>query len=249
VSLAEIIGEHESHRKTLTVRNQDAPEPIERMLRRMVEAPDVEVRDGDPEEEPGNVLVLEGEHGPKFAVSTLEDVAESVLLVNADLYITGTRSVDEVDTPEVIAGLAETTFTVADKRKMLLIEICRHVESLAHRHGSGRLHAGFQQLSRIDDERGTRQVYEDLVDVGVDAHVYGIGPPEGNVTPDGVTVHASDDEEIRRSWFVVSTDCPRYRKAALLAREVGPNEWSGFWTFEPELVDRVDRYLRETYWA
>jgi hypothetical protein len=249
VSLAEIIAEHESREQTLTVLNRDEPEPIRRMLRRMVDAPDVEVRDAEPAEDgPGNVVVLETEDGPRVGISTIEEVANSVLMVNADLYITGTRRIEEVDTPDVLAGLAETTFTVSGKQKMLLIELSRHVESLAYRHGDGTVHSGFQRLSRLDDERGTREVYESLVERGVDAHVYGVGDPTAATFPAGITVHAGDGEELRRSWIVVSTDCPADRKAALLAQEAVRNEWTGFWTFEESMVDRVDRYLRERYW-
>jgi len=249
VTLAEIIEDHDSREKTMTVLNRDEPEPLRRMLDRMVAAPDVEVRAADPEEVgPGNVVILEDQNDTQFAISTIEDVANSVLMVNADLYITGARSLDEVETPDVLAGLDETTFTVADKQKMLLIEISRHVESLAHRYGDGVLHSSFQHLSRLDDERGTRTVYEDLLAAGVETHVYGLGDPAELDIPSGLVVHADDTEELRRFWVVASTDCPPDRKAALLAREVGPNVWTGFWTFEDGIVDRIDRYLRDRYW-
>lgn len=248
MTLAEIIEDHRSSGKRLTIANRDEPEPIVRMLKRMVAASDVEIVEADPVEAvPGNIVILEGEDEPKLAISTIEEVGNSVLMVNSDLYVTGTRPIEAVDTPDVISGLAETTFTVAEKQKMLMIEISRHVESLAHRHDSGRLHSGFQSIARIDDERGTRRVYQDLADVGVDVHAYG-GDERVPPLPDGITVHTDDGDELARSWFVVSTECPDDRKAALLATEVGPNEWTGFWTFDPLMVDRVDRYLRTEYW-
>jgi len=36
-------------------------------------------------------------------------------------------------------------------------------------------------------------------------------------------------------------------KGALLATEIGTNEWTGVWTFDPSVVDRVAAYLDETY--
>ena len=110
-----------------------------------------------------------------------------------------------VDVPDLdatlvaaLAGLDETTFTVSEKQKMLLIEISRHVESLAFRHGSGRLHSGFQSISRIDDERGTRRVYEDLAAAGVDVHAYGADTALPSL-PDGISTHTDPGEELRRA--------------------------------------------------
>jgi len=249
VTISDIIADLDSREKTLTVRNDDEPEPLVGMLEEMVDAPDVAVQRSDPDDVgPGNVVILEDEEGDaeRLAISSIADVGNSVLMVNSDLYVTGTRSIDEVDTPNVLAGLDETTFTVSGKQQMLLIEISRHLESLAYRAGGSTLHAGFQELSRIEDERGTSAVYERLVDADVDVHVYGV-PDRRPDLPDAIDVHAYDAEELRRSWFVVNTDCPDDRKGALLAEEVGPNEWTGVWTFDSHLVDRIDAYLRETY--
>lgn len=249
MGLADIIADVDSGEKTLTIRNRDEPEPIVRMLRRMVDAPDVRIREDDPAEgSPGNLVILEGgeEGADRLAISAIADVGNSVLMVNSDLYVTGTRSIGEVDTPDVLAGLDETTFTVSGKQKMLMIEISRHVEALAYRSGGSTLHSGFQHLARIEDERGTKSVYERLVDAGVAVHVY--GSPDGLPSlPDELTVHADDSEEIRTSWFVVNTDCPEEFKGALLATEVGPNEWTGVWTFDPAAVDRTAAYLDEAY--
>lgn len=249
MTLSETIDEIGRREPTLTIYNRDEPEPIVRMLERMVDAPGVTVRRGEPTETgPANVVLLEseGDDGPSLAVSTIEDVGDSVLMVNSDLYVTGARPVDEVDTPDVLAGLHGTTFTVEGKQKMLLIEISRHVEALAHRSAGSAIHAGFQSLARIDDEQGTRRVYERLVESGVDVHLYGV-PDAVPDLPGAVHVHASDAEEVRCTWFVVNADCPPDLKAALVAEEVGSNEWTGTWTFDPETVDRIAAYLTETY--
>lgn len=249
MGLSDIVADVDSGEKTLTIRNRDEPEPLVRMLERMVDAPDVTIREDEPADgSPGNLVVLEdAESGERrLAISSIADVGNSVLMVNSDLYVTGTRSIDEVDTPDVLAGLAETTFTVSGKQKMLLIEISRHVEALAYRARGSTLHSGFQHLSRVEDERGTRAVYERLVDAGASVHLYGV-PNRIPELADEITVHADDSEEIRSSWFVVNTDCPDEFKAALIAREVGPNEWTGVWTFDPDVVDRVAAYLEETY--
>jgi len=59
-------------------------------------------------------------------------------------------------------------------------------------------------------------------------------------------VHKGRSYPYRRSWFVVFTPLPAAesaRHAALVALEDEPNVWDGFWTFRPELVDRIDRHI------
>jgi hypothetical protein len=249
MTLADILDDVESKEKTLTILNRDEPEPIVRMLKRMVDAPDVAIREARPSDAaPGNLVILEDDRTgeERLAISAIADVGDSVLMVNSDLYITGTRAIDEVDTPDVLAGLDETTFTVSGKQKMLLIEISRHVEALAYRSVESTIHSGFQRLSRIHDEHGTRDVYERLADVNTDVHVYGTPADLPGLAGD-VAIHAEENEEIRRSWFVVNTDCADDLKGALLAREVGPNEWNGLWTFDSAVVDRAAAYLEDAY--
>ncbi|WP_226021796.1 hypothetical protein [Halomicrobium salinisoli] len=249
MTLSEVIDEIGTREPTLTVVNRDEPESLVRMLKRMVDAPDVTVREAEPPGTgPSNLVILEGDGDgeQRLAVSPIADVGDSVLMVNSDLYVTGARSVDEVDTPDVLAGLHGTTFTVEGKQKMLLIEISRHVEALAYRSPGSAIHAGFQSLARIDDEQGTRRVYERLIESGVDVHLYGV-PDAVPDLPGEAAVHTHDAEEISRTWFVVNADCPPDTKAALVAEEVGPNEWTGVWTFDPETVDRIAAYLARTY--
>ncbi|MFC7020064.1 MULTISPECIES: DICT sensory domain-containing protein [Haloarcula] len=247
MTIARFIDAVSTGGKTLTVYNEDEPAPLVRMLRRMVDTPTVDVREGSSDDGAvTDAVTLEDENGAELGMSSLEDIARSVLMVNSDLYTTGTRPVDEVQTPEVLANLEETTFSVSGKQKMLLIQMSRHIESLALQHGDGTLHAGFQYLSRIDDERGTRRVYERLVERDVDVHLYGVPDSELSVSED-VAVYTSPTEELRRSWFVVHTGCPDPAKAALVAEETGDNEWRGCWTFDGEVTDAVTEYVENTY--
>jgi DICT domain-containing protein len=55
-----------------------------------------------------------------------------------------------------------------------LIVISRYIERHAWQAGEGTLRTSFQRLSRIDDERGTREMYETLAGTDVRTHVYGI---------------------------------------------------------------------------
>jgi len=124
-------------------------------------------------------LVLLIEDGKVVAGSTLEELTEAVLFVNSDLYITGTRGLDELELPGVITGLDDTLFTLrgypdSNRQKLLLITISRFIERVAWTAEAGTIRSSFQRLSRINDELGTRRVYERVADAGVDAHLYGV---------------------------------------------------------------------------
>ncbi|MHB9287712.1 DICT sensory domain-containing protein [Halobacteriales archaeon Cl-PHB] len=233
--------------QTLTVYNRERPRPVQNLLEKTFGG-DLAVREasGDPGA-PADLLALQDEEGYVVATSRLEAVQNSLLMVNSDLYITGTRSLDQIETPEVVAAMDDTTFSVANRRKFLLIHISRHVESLALGTDGGTLHTGFQDLSRIHDECGTTRAYRRLADSGVDVHVY--GAPDWPEAPEmDLTVHAEPSGEIPRSWFVVHDGAGEdARKAALVAVATGPNEYRGFWTFQPALVDDVCAYLERTY--
>ena len=247
VALSAFIETVPVRRKTLTVFNHDEPEPLVRMLKRMVDSPSVDIRTGEMSvETPENAVVVEGEDGTELAVSSISEVAASVLLVNSDLYITGTRSIDEVDTPAVLRHLDEVPFTVTGKQKMLLIELSRYIESLGWQGDCNTLHSGFQYLSRINDERGTRRVYDRLADSDTDVHLYGIPDCDSEV-PEAATVHAEPSDELRESWFVVNTDCVADLKAALVAERTGPSQWRGYWTFDADRVEEISTYLQNRY--
>lgn len=141
------------------------------------------------------------------------------------------------DTPAVLLHVETTTFVSYDKRRMILAS--REVEERAWRVGSGQLYAGFQRLSRL---RPQWPVYETLTD-SVDVRVYGVRDWE---PPGEITIDDADDEEVRKSWFVVyDGDGHDGQKAALVAEERDPGEFTGFWTYETELVDDLLAYFPE----
>ncbi|MFB6096727.1 MAG: DICT sensory domain-containing protein [Haloferacaceae archaeon] len=245
--LAAFLDEPEDPPRSLAVVNRTEPEPIQRMLDRLFEFQSVSVEERSlPEGE--NLVLLLGD-GEVLATSTLAELQRSILLVNSDLYVTGTRELDEVELPAVLAALDDVPFRLrgypaSSHEKLLLITISRVIERRAWEADGGTLRSSFQRLSRIEDERGTREVYEQLADSGVDAHVYGLP----NWTPTRefpLTMHGGFDADFRDSWFVVFTP-PADGDAepvALLAIETERNSWEGFWTYRPELVAGVNRYI------
>lgn len=141
---------------------------------------------------------------------------------------------------DLLALLDGTTFRSFDRRQLLAVS--REIEDRAWRHGTGRLHAGFQRPTALAAQR---DVYERLADRGLDAHVYFDGAWDADPIP-GVTPHAETADELGRFWFVVlaaagDQDC------ALLAME-RDDRYDGFWTYDPERVAALDDHLGDRYW-
>ena len=211
------------------------------------------------------VLLLEGDE--VIAGSTLEELTEAVLFVNSDLYVTGTRSLDELELPGVITGLDDTMFTLrgypeSNRQKLLLITISRFIERVAWTAGDGTIRSSFQRLSRIDDELGTRRVYDRITDAGVDTHLYGV--PDDPPTDLDATIHGGRSIDFTNSWFVVfeppdgpsdvtpegdastMNDLARGVEGGvgLLAVETEPRLWRGVWTFDPAHIRTMSQYIR-----
>ena len=249
-SLRSFFDELETPDRHLVLLNRSSPGPVRSLLDSLLDGQPVSVSEADVDSADDDVVALV-EDGAVIAESPLDELLESVLLINSDLYTTGGIELDEVALPAVFEGLDEVPFRVrgypaSNKEKLLLIIISRVIERIAAEHGAGTLRASFQRLSRIDDERGTRSVYERVAENGVDVHVYGVGDAD-SVSALPVTVHTGTSYPYQRSWFVVFTP-PEDRggdHVALLALEDEPNVWDGFWTFRPELVTRIERYISE----
>ncbi|MGQ4556379.1 DICT sensory domain-containing protein [Halobellus sp. GM3] len=237
---------------TLSVVNTAQPPTISRMLDSLFANQPVAVSEVARVLSDSDVVQLHRD-GRIVAESSFEDVRDAILTVNSDTYITGSRSLRDVETPDVVRDLAGTRFRVRGypdnaKGKLLLIEISRYIEAEAARHGRGALHAGFQRLSRIADERGTDRAYEELAATDLDVHVYGLGDAYPLESRD-VTVHDDDVAEIRNGWFVVFDPPPDadVSGAALVALTDDNCEWEGVWVIDSESAARVRAYLEETY--
>lgn len=268
-SLQRYIDRLDAPPRTLAVLERGPDEPTHRMLAGLFDeqAVEVEVATTDLPDAEGDAVALI-EDGDVVASSPMADLERSVLFVNSDLYTTGTRKLADADLPEVLTRLSDARFSLrgyplAHKEKLLLIAVSRQIELRAHRAGSGTLRSSFQRLSRIEDERGTRRVYEALGSTDVDVHVY--GEPDANPAATlPVTVHDGYGDGHSDSWFAVfqpggpagpdasdadATDADAGRDdgaAALVALESSPRVWEGFWTYRPDLVADIDRTIRES---
>lgn len=254
-SLAAFIERGEMRDLSLAVVNRTRPEPIQRLLEetvggRTVDVSELDVPDASeldvPDASENLVVLLDGDE--VVATSPLGALEEELLLVNSDLYVTGGKALGDVTLPAVIEALDEVPFRVrgypaSNSEKLPLIVISRYIEQLAWDHGSGRLRSSFQRLSRLDDERGTRDVYWTVGEADVDVHVYGVPDWVPPASFPGV-VHVGYHGEFRTSWFVVfHADDAAARTAALVAERVGDNEWDALWTFDDDRIESINRYI------
>lgn len=246
-----LLAESDAPRRSLVVVNRTEPEPIMDLLDEAFGAQPVSVSEDDlPETASDTVLLLED--SDVVATSSLGDVMRCCLMVNGDLYRTGTSGIDKYVAPPTITGLDEVVFDLkgfpaSNKQKLLLIIVSRFIERRALLADSGRLRSTFQRLSRLEHEEGTRRVYERLRESDIDVHVYGIGDAEVPEAP-GFSAHAGSHRGYRETWCVVFVpDDPTVESAALVALETGDNEWRGMWTFDREKASRVDDIIREHF--
>ncbi len=233
---------------TLAVVGEDGP--LESMLSDAFgDLPVVAESRGDVTTDGETVLLLEGEE--IVASSSLMDLYDALLAINSDLYVTGARGLGDVELPEVLANMDEFRFTLrgyplAHKEKLLLIVISRYIEQIAWEAGSGTIRSSFQRLSRIGEEVGTRDVYDQLAETDLSVHVYGVPdrPPEDLE----VSVHGGYTDVYRDAWFVVyrpEGDRPWNGAggAALVALETDSRVWDGFWTYDDDLVADIEAYI------
>jgi hypothetical protein len=239
---------------SLAVVGDRRPQPTDRMLRSLFERQPIEFvtatdeaeahHDADASAEYDRVLLLRD--GEVVARSPLDALERTILHVNSDLYITGAVGIEEIDLPDVIGALTDTTFHVrgfpeSNSEKLPLILISRYIERLSADHG-GTHRASFQRLSRIRDERGTENVYRTLGTGAADVHVYGVPdwlPPRGS----RLKIHAGYAVDHEHTWFVLHRS--EARTAALVAIEVDPNEWLGAWTFDRGRVTAIEAEIKE----
>lgn len=212
------------------------------------------------EARPSDTVAVLLENGTPVAASPMDELYDSLLAINSDLFTTGARGLGEIELPDILLNLEETRlrlrgYPLAHKEKLLLILLSRYIEQQAWLAASGTLRSAFQKLSRLDDEVGTRAVYDELADAAVDVHVYGRelaqSRPAGDPLADlDAAVHTGTSSEYRNGWFVVhrpaDLTAPDATPAALVCRETAPRIWDGFWTFDPDRVVEIDEYIAST---
>lgn len=227
--------------RTLTVCNFDGDPGTLSALRSYFERLNVDVREASlSTEAPRNVALLH-QDGQHLASAAVADLANAIAVEGSgEAYLESSTEL------ELMVLARQEAFAARKSWRRHLVRTSRLVESMAWNAGTGTIHAGFQELSRLTGDPGTLRIYERIADAGVEVHLY--GRPDAEVDRERFVVHDGDDDEIARSWFVVFTDAGDPATAgALVAEERGPDAYSGFWTYYPESVVAIRDYLVSTY--
>jgi hypothetical protein len=249
-SLTEFVKQVGSTEWSVQIINRTEPQPIKGMIEHLFGGLSINTTETDISDADDDLLLLLHDN-EVVESSPIGEIRDTLLLVNSDIYKTGAREIDEINPPDVITELSDTVFTLrgypeSNIEKLVLTLVSRYIEHQSWIQETGTLRTSFQRLSRLDDEQGTRTVYERLGQKSrLDVHVYGVpdwNPPESM----GVTAHGVADDEIMRHWFVVY-DGSDAGSVAMLAVKTGASEWEGFWTFDTDEIQVMNEYITQTF--
>ncbi|WP_066417962.1 DICT sensory domain-containing protein [Halorubrum aethiopicum] len=260
MSLIEIISGVEAREATLTVFDPD-PSVAETLAEHFADR-NLRVVAERPEEGPTGYAVLsrDGEFVTAAAIDDLLPPAgddgdrsgsESAEGESADGESADGESAEgDGETPPrrvgqpILDHLDGTLFTSYSRAEM--VAASREIEDRAWRVGGGELHAGFQTLDVLTGEANT---YDRLAGKErLDVHAYAAAEGDAPET-DQYEVHIGRTAEIRETWFV-AYDGGGFdgAKCVLLAEEREPGRFYGFWSYDPDTVDRIIDYLTDRYW-
>lgn len=231
----------------MAVVGPDIPDPIYNMVEKTFNGTNVKVYGASIEGVRDKLVLFEDME--VIATSALQEVADALLLVNSYAYTTGNIGLDELKVPDVIRELEGKRFILngypnSNYGKLMLILISRHIERLSYSHKESVHRAGFQQLSRLEDEQGTHRVYQKLSENGAEVHTYGLPdwtPPEEW----GLNVHEDEGRDLIRYWFVIHRSPEK--DMALLAVNNVDDLWDAIWTTDPEQVQEIEEHLINKY--
>ncbi len=235
MTLKTLIREMEDRRKTVTIFGPDYSYALDDYFDTRHVRVEFELLPTDEYE--GFIVVSQGD---EFLGSV--DLSALDSLASPRIGEIGSREAADANFHYLLELLDDTLFSSFERQQLLAAS--REFEDRAAREGHGTLYTGFQRLSAMRQQVPT---YTELGAVpGLSVVVY--GQPDWSPPPiSGVTVRRIDDEQIRDVWFVVYDGGDNVLcKCALLAEEVKPGVYYGFWTYDPPLVDRAIECIRGT---
>lgn len=230
----------------MAVVGPNIPDSIYRMIEKTFDRSEIEVYESSIEGVRNQLALFKDNE--VIATSPLQEISDSLLMVNSYAYKTGTIGIDDVKAPDVIKRLENIRFSVrgppkSNYEKLMLILISRHIEKLSYIHDDSVHRASFQDLSRIRDELGTQRIYRQLAE-DKEVHVY--GRPDWEPPEDwGLHIHGDTNRDYVNYWFVVHRSPEE--DMALLAVQESDNTWDSLWTTDSERVEKIDQFIKENY--
>ncbi|PSQ15916.1 hypothetical protein BRD00_12955 [Halobacteriales archaeon QS_8_69_26] len=227
--------------RTLTLCNFDGDRDTLSDLRAYFERLNVTVTEASlSSETPRNVALLH-QGDQHLASATVEDLASTIAVEGV-----GEEHLEGATETELMVLARQEAFATRKSWRRHLVRTSRLIEAMAWNAGTGTVHAGFQDLSRLTSDPDTKRIYDRIAEGGVEVHLY--GRPDAEVDRDRFVVHDDAVDEIERSWFVVFTDGEEPSTAgALVAEERQRGTYSGFWTYRTGTAVAVRDYLEATY--
>jgi hypothetical protein len=264
--LRELIADVEARELTLTAVN--TPDHVVSDLRKQYSDRNISITTREMPDEPNRFAILRRQNTFVTAIRLDDIYAGTIEPTDTEVGATagdevgGDATVDafdeenvDLDDPTtspatysepVLDHLEEALFTSYSIKQMFMAS--REIEDRAWRMGSGELHAGFQTVEVLSGQTETYDRLGTQTDLSVHAYAAPVGETATIPESEGFTLHVEQDDEIRRTWFVVyDGDDVDENKCALLAEERGEDEYYGFWTYDPKTVDYLQEYLKSTY--
>ena len=139
--------------------------------------------------------------------------------------------------------LNETLFASFDRRQLLAAT--REIENRAWRVGAGIIRVGFQSSDALAAQADVYRRLAAETDLAI--HVYVADDQEVPSLP-GVEIFRAEGTEVGDYWFLAYDAAgDPVNACGLVAEEQSPGSYFGFWTYDPERVDDLSTYLRQTY--
>lgn len=176
-------------------------------------------------------------------------------MTNSDQYMTATDQLENIDFSDLILKLTGKSFYLkgypkSHKEKLILITISRYIEQLSYNHG-GRHYATFQNISRLDDEIGTYEIYKSLGECVDDLNLYGIANNDQNLSYifNNIDGHFNigKSEAHKRLWVVIHISDENHMALAAVEDKNNSNEWNATWTDNREKVLKLEKSMNEYF--
>lgn len=152
----------------------------------------------------------------------------------------------ECEAKEIFDNLRSASYVTTGSNKSELLQVSRDIEEVILQNESGRVHAGFQYLSRLFDSPKTLEVYKRIDELeDVELFIYG----EDDVTEEEKNELKNANYRtngLEEWWFVNYIPHAKVgAKMVLLCRDVGNDRYAGFWGHEPEVSMQLEEGLNK----
>lgn len=229
MGLRDVLRDVHHREKALVVYNPDDPLLVDELADYLSDRPVTVRRERTATGRPENVAAIEvdGDAVTVVQVETLRELLETVPRAEGEV------GVDDRRFRHVLRHLESETFTSTSSRRLLATT--REIEDRAYRVGGGALRVGFQNAANL---RAERERYAALARRGLTVTTW-IAPGTDVPSVPGVAVRAVDHPDVRECWFVAYASTDARQGCALLAHERAPDSYDGFWTYDPDVLERL----------